>query len=235
MKIDKNIVSAIIIALGIAALGLCIKAGVDNFSSKDRVITVRGLAEKEVPANKVTWPIVCKFVSNDISSIYNDIQASNDKILRYLKNNGVNEDEISINAPEILDLQADRYVSSYIKYRYNVTQVIVVVSNNVDKIRGLITNQSELLKQGVTVTSGDYQNQVVYEFTDLNSIKPEMISNATKAAREAGDQFALDSQSKLGKIKTAVQGQFSIEDRDSNTPHIKKVRVVSYITFYLED
>ena len=87
----------------------------------------------------------------------------------------------------------------------------------------------------MAIAASDYENKVTYEFTDLNSIKPEMIANATKAAREAGNQFAEDSNSKLGKIKTATQGQFSIVDRDSNTPYIKNVRVVSNVEFYLED
>ncbi|MBQ8772885.1 MAG: hypothetical protein IJZ17_00185, partial [Muribaculaceae bacterium] len=72
-------------------------------------------------------------------------------------------------------------------------------------------------------------------YTDLNLIKPDMIAEATAAAREAGDKFAADSNSKLGKIKTASQGQFTIENRDSNTPYIKNVRVVTTIVYYLED
>ncbi len=93
----------------------------------------------------------------------------------------------------------------------------------------------ELLKDGIAITDGGYQYQIKYEYTDLNSIKPEMIAEATAKAREAGQKFASDSESTLGKIKSATQGQFSIEDRDENTPYIKKVRVVSYIEFYLED
>ena len=62
-----------------------------------------------------------------------------------------------------------------------------------------------------------------------------MIEEATISAREAALKFAKDSQSTLGKIKKATQGQFSITNRDENTPHIKNVRVVSTIEYYLED
>jgi len=62
-----------------------------------------------------------------------------------------------------------------------------------------------------------------------------MIAEATANARQAADKFASDSDSKLGKIKTASQGQFSIDNSDSSTPFIKKVRVVSTIIYYLED
>ena len=98
-----------------------------------------------------------------------------------------------------------------------------------------MSRQGELLTQGVAVSATDYQNQITYDYTDLNKIKPKMIEEATKNAREAADKFAKDSESHLGKIKDASQGQFSIEDRDANTPFIKEVRVVSTIDYYLKD
>ena len=101
-------------------------------------------------------------------------------------------------------------------------------------IHGLINRQGELYAKGIAITT-DYSTSITYDFTDLNSIKPEMIAEATRNAREAAEKFADDSDSRLGKIKTARQGQFSIEDRDATTPYIKKVRVVTSLTYYLED
>ncbi|MDE6642502.1 MAG: SIMPL domain-containing protein [Muribaculaceae bacterium] len=231
----KNQISYIIIAVAIVLLGLIIKAGMDNFSYRDRIVSVRGLAEKEVNANKVTWPIVIKQVGNSLNEIYSAVQKSNSTIIDFLKANGIEDSEISVNAPELVDNRTDRYNSSPIMYNYNLTSVIVVSSSKVDLVRSLIAKQMELLRDGVAIVNGGYQYPVKYEYTDLNSIKPEMIAEATAKAREAGQQFATDSKSRLGKIKTASQGQFSIEDRDENTPYIKKVRVVSNIQFYLED
>lgn len=96
-------------------------------------------------------------------------------------------------------------------------------------------NQSELVKKGIALTSGDYQYQKQFLFTGLNKIKPGMIEEATKNARASAVKFAQDSDSKLGKIQSADQGQFSISDRDANTPYIKSVRVVTTINYYLED
>ena len=112
---------------------------------------------------------------------------------------------------------------------------MVVTSSQVDLVRKLIERQTELLKQGIAIVAGDYQYQTTYEYTDLNTIKPGMIADATKNAREAAMKFAEDSESELGKIKTASQGQFSIEDRDQYTPYIKNVRVVSTIVYFLKD
>ena len=95
----------------------------------------------------------------------------------------------------------------------------------------LIRNQPK----GIAITGGDYRYNIQYDFTSLNEIKPQMIEEATKNAREAAQKFAKDSDSELGKIKRAVQGQFSIENRDANTPYIKRIRVVTTIDYSLED
>ncbi len=234
MKKSTVLLASAFIAAGIIVLGLSIKAGIDNFSDRDRDVTVRGLCERQVMANKVTWPIVTKEMGNDLAAIYNTIQATNTKILSFLKSNGISEDEISVNPPEVNDRMADSYNAENVRMRYSVTNVIVVTSSQIDLVRKLIDRQTELMKQGVAV-SQSYQYQTSYEYTDLNSIKPEMIAEATRNAREAADKFAADSDSRLGKIKTARQGQFSIEDRDQFTPYIKNIRVVTSIDYYLED
>ncbi len=231
----KNVLAALIIAIGIVVLGLSLKSGIDNFAYNDRQVTVRGLAEREVKANKVTWPIVYKQVGNDLQALWSNINSTNETIVKFLTDNGVSRDEILVNAPQVIDLQADRYSSNDIRFRYNVTSIITVTSSEVDKINALINRQAELLKVGIAITAGDWDNKVTYDFTDLNSIKPDMIAEATKNAREAAEKFAADSDSNIGKIRSASQGQFSIEDRDQYTPYIKKIRVVSTIVYYLED
>ena len=220
---------AIILAIGMLIMGYFIKNGLDTFAGKDRVVTVKGLAEMEVPANKVTWPLMYKEVGNDLPALYNKT------IVTFLKQKGITEQEISINAPELIDLQADRYNSNPIQFRYNITTVITVTSDKVELVRNLIKEQSELLKQGIAITGGDYRYNVQYDFTGLNAVKPQMIEEATKNARAAAIKFAKDSDSELGKIKRAYQGQFSIEDRDANTPYIKRIRVVTTIDYSLED
>lgn len=226
---------AAIIAMGLIILGLSIKGGIEYFKDRDRVVSVKGLAEMEVPANKVTWPLMFKDLGDNLPTLYNNIRAKNSAIINFLKTKGITIKEISIAAPEIIDMQAERYSSTPSPFRYNVTSVITVTSNNVPLVRSLISQQSELLKQGIALTAGDFRFNVVYDFTKLNNIKPQMIENATKNARTSAEKFAKDSDSKLGKIKTADQGQFTITDRDPNTPYIKNVRVVTTIEYYLED
>ena len=117
----------------------------------------------------------------------------------------------------------------------NVSQnTITVCTNKVDKILALSSKMQDLLKAGVLVSKENYwDSNIQYIFEGLNDIKPEMIHEAMANARVAAEQFATDSNSKLGKLKTASQGTFSIEDRDSTTPQIKRVRVVNSLTYYL--
>lgn len=234
MKIS-NVIAAGVLAVGLVGLGLCVRSGLDSFSARDRVVDVRGLCEREVPANHVTWPIVSKEVGNDLQTLYAKVSATNNAIVSFLKANGIDESEISISAPQMVDVQANMYVSQDVRYRYNLTTVVTVSSSKVDQVRSLISRQGELMKEGVAVVQGDYDNRTIYEYTELNTIKPEMIAQATENAREAAKKFAEDSDSKIGKIKSARQGQFTIEDRDPYTPYIKKVRVVTSLAYYLED
>ena len=233
----KNLkIEAIILAIGLVLLGYFIMNGLQAVAQKERTVNVKGLAEMEVPANKVIWPLMYKNLGNDLIALYSDIKKSNQTIINFLKEKGITDLEISVNAPEIIDLKAERYGNNNdTPFRYNVTSVITVTSNKVELVRGLISEQGELLQRGIAITSGDYRYEVKYEYTGLNEIKPKMIEEATKNARKAAEQFASDSNSKLDKIKNANQGQFSIENRDANTPYIKKVRVVTSVTYSLDD
>ena len=103
---EKNIFGAALIALGLVCLGWFIKAGIDNFSEKDRKVNVKGLAEQEVEADKVTWPIVSKEVGNDLPDLYNKIGVTQKKIKAFLLRSGIKESELTENAPQVIDLQA---------------------------------------------------------------------------------------------------------------------------------
>ena len=226
---------AVILAIGMVLLGLMIRGGINDVKDKERIVTVKGLAEMEVPADKVTWPLMYKDIGNDLPALYMNMEKKNQAIVSFLKSNGITDEEISVAPSEIIDMKAERYSNENVTYRYNATSVITVTSRNVDKVHKLISEQTELLKQGIAITGGDYRYNVSYEFTGLNDIKPQMIEEATKNARAAGEKFAKDSDSKLGKIRNASQGQFSISDRDGNTPYIKSVRVVTTVTYYLKN
>ena len=232
---EKQIISAALVALSICMLGWFIKAGIDDFANKDRRVNVKGLAEQEVEADKVTWPIVSKEVGNDLPGLYDRIGATQRKIKNFLVSNGIKEDELTINAPLVIDLNAREYGDKNQPYRYIVTSVITVTSQNVKQVRQIIARQGDLLKDGIAIVDGGHENPIKYEFVSFKSMKPKMMQEAIENAEKTAQQFAENSHSQLDKIVSADQGQFSIDDRDSNTPWIKKVRVVTTVTYSLKD
>ncbi len=235
MNTSEKIVPAAIIAISVVIAGLSLRSGIVTFKEMDRKVSVKGLAEREVKADKVTWPLIYKEIGNDPSEMYDRLSSKNKRVITFLKSAGIKDSDISVNPPVISDRQADNYGNEIMNYRYKATSVITVTSSEVDKVRQLMRRQSELMKQGIAIVSEEYgNNSITYEFTGLNKIKPEMVEEATKNARTTAQKFAEDSDSKLGDIRNAQQGQFSIEDRDANTPYIKKVRVVNTVEYSLE-
>lgn len=227
---------ALILCVGLIIMGACIADGLTSAFQSDRIVTVKGLSEREVPADKVIWPLVYKELGNDPAEMYERLATKNRKVIDFLKEKGIAEKEICESAIQVSDRQADSYDQNNVLYRYKATSVITVTSSQVELIRKIMQSQSELMKMGIALVTEEYGTNIVkYEFTGLNKIKPDMIEESTKNARATAEKFAKDSESKLGKIRSASQGQFSIDNRDSNTPYIKRIRVVSTIEYYIED
>ena len=233
--VEATILGAFLCA-GFIILGYLLSSGALTIKEMDRTVTVKGLAEREVHANIAIWPIKFNEANNDLNQLYSEIQRKSELIFDFLKKSGFSDNEISISQPAILDKQAQGYGDSgKIKFRFTASITITVYTEKVTDVRAAMKRVVELGKQGIAISGQDYQNKSEFLFTDLNRIKPEMIEEATKNAREVAAKFAKDSNSTLGKIKKAKQGQFSIKNRDSSTLHIKKVRVVSTIEYYLSD
>lgn len=228
---ENRLIAAALIALGIICLGWFVKSGIDNFANKDRHVTVKGLAEREVPADKVTWSIGTKVTGNDLPMLYESINVQTAKIKRFLKDNGLDEKEITINPPTISDLEAREWGDNNKNFRYIVSTTITVATGKVEQVNKAIFEQAVLLKQGVAIENSNAQ----YEYASFQQMKPEMMAEAIKNAQKTAEQFAEASNAELGGIQTAGQGQFEIDDRDQNTPYIKKLRVVTTITYSLKN
>jgi hypothetical protein len=223
------------IMAGLIILGTMIPVAVNKYMSYTRTVDVKGLCEREVKADKAIWPIVYNVMGDDLNVVYNQVDTKKKKVLEFLKKGGIEDSEISVSAPKISDKLANEYGGSRV-YRYVGKSIITVYTSNVDKVLELMSKQAELIKEGIVInTSDNWENPTEFKFEGLNDLKPSMVEEATKNARETAEKFAKDSDSELGKIKRASQGSFSIENRDSNTPHIKRVRVVSSITYYLSN
>ncbi len=236
----SNRVSALILgvffSIGLLSFGYMLGNTAITYKEYERTVTVKGLSEREFEADIVIWPIQFTVASNNIQELYNSIESNTSKIRGFLEMNGLDASEISLSSPAITDKSAQQYGNNAkAEFRYSAQQTVTVYSTKIGAVREVMGKLAELGKTGIVFSAGNYQSETEYLFTRLNEVKPEMIEEATRKAREVALKFAEDSESSLGKIRKASQGQFSINSRDKNNPHIKKVRVVSTVEYYLSD
>jgi hypothetical protein len=229
--------AALIMGISLILAGLFISQTLLKARKFDRFVSVKGLSEREVLADVAIWPIEVTVVSNDLAILQDKLQEQSEALKDFFEDHGFTQKEITLGSPTIQDSKANIYGGSGTgsPYRYVAKTDVTIRTSDIEKLQNAASDVPELIGQGVIIGSKGYWQQIEYLYTKLNEIKPAMIEEATINAREAAKKFARDSGSKVGKIKSARQGLFSIENRDINTSHIKKVRVVSTIEFYLED
>lgn len=223
------------LCLGLIISGWLLSRAVYSIKAADRYVTVKGLAEREVDADLVIWPVSFTETGNDLAELHERINSKQQAIQLFLTESGITQGEISTNPPVVTDFEARKFDSGNRKreYRYLTQTTLTVRSTDLALVRSIMGRSSELVKQGIVLASDDYQNQPEYLYIGLNSIKPAMIEKATKNARLAAEQFARDSESRVGSIRNARQGLFTITDRDRNTPYRKIVRVVTTVDYFL--
>jgi uncharacterized protein len=238
MERDRSIAPAavlgLLLAIGMALGGYFVGFGLLRARSADRYVTVKGLAEREVPADLVLWPVVFSATADDLSTLQQRVDEGASKVVKFLSGDFTTA-EISVSAPRITDREAQGgYQPGRQLQRYVAEATVTVRTGRIDVAKAAMARSGELVKEGVAlIRSYEYNTQ--YLFTKLESIKPEMIAAATHDARRAAEQFAEDSGSRVGGIRNAQQGFFAIEDRDPFSPEFKKIRVVTNVQYFLVD
>lgn len=197
-------------------------------------VTVKGLAEREVQANLALWPLHFTVTGDALGEVQQRIDQQAQTVRTFLTDAGFKPDAITLTSPEVTDRYANSYGDQRPPDRYSAEATMLVRTAAIDKVKQAMPRVGELISQGV-VLSPNYNYRTEFLFTDLDKIKPEMIANATADARRAALQFAQDSGSQVGAIRSASQGYFSIGDLDSYTPEIKRVREVTTIDYALEN
>jgi hypothetical protein len=230
MEKYQKVISAVILAAGLMVLGLCIKSGIDNFTNKDRRVTVKGLSERIVDADKATWTLTVEKSGDELNSLYASLNSDVATIQTFLEENGVEgKATVKTSTINVNDNLSNAWGEDKPRYHYTTSRSVYVTSPNTQFINKLRCNTDELLDMGVILES-DYAE---YEYTQFQQLKPEMMAEAIANAEKTASQFAENSHSTINKIVEAGQGEFSIDDADE--PYKKKVRVVSTITYSLKD
>ena len=235
----KNIdwVKTLIISLSIVIAGFFIGNMHKTGKKYDRFVQVKGLSEREVNADLAVWPMNITLTGNDLKALKTEIEKQNEEVFNFFIKQGFEIQELTQGTTNISDAMADRYNQNFqnYEYRYLVKSEFTIRTKNIPRLQNALSESLELISRGILLGSKNAWRPIEYIYTGLNDIKPLMIEEATKNAREVAEKFAHDSNSRVGEIKVARQGLFTITDRDENTPEIKIVRVVSTIDFQLED
>ena len=224
--------SAGLLTIGLIVGGYLLGDGLLRAKMADRSVTVRGLAEREVTADLATWTIAYSAQSTDLQSAQIDIDQDTDAITAFFKELGFQADALKPTGANV-----NQYSNNGIP-QYTIRQRLSLRTNDIDKAQAAVARQFDLVRRGVVLEDGSGMS---YTFTKLDEIKPEMVAEATKDARKSAEQFAEDSGTDVGGIKSATQGYFSIDSRDgdaggygvTDTPY-KKVRVVTTVNFYFD-
>ena len=240
------------LALGMIVGGWVLGAQIKATRLSDRYVTVRGLVERNVKSDLALWPLSYKEAGDDLPSVYARTEADKRTILQFLDQQGIQPSEIELGTIRVVDTQANEYGGgTRAPHRYIVEQPITVRTGRVDVVATAAQKTMQLLQSGIVLNSNPGQG-LAYKFTGLNSIKPDMITEATRNARTAAERFAKDSGSQVGSIRQANQGIFSIRPADqgnsdtggeagdgggsygSDSSLMKTVRVVTTVQYYLD-
>ena len=230
------LVLGIALVIGMIGGGYMIGRGLFAARAADRYVTVKGLAEREVKANLAMWPIVFNATGNDLAGVQASLDASAKKIAAFLQARGFPATDYTVSSPRVTDREAQegRARSDRPIDRYVAEQTVTLRSPRVEAVKAAIQRSGDLIREGVALVRS-YEYNTTFLYTALDAIKPAMIAEATRDARKAAEQFAHDSNSRVGGIRNAQQGYFDIQDRDAFSPEFKKVRVVTTIQYFLAE
>lgn len=225
--------SALVLAVALSLVAISVKSGLLQFRDADRIVSVKGLAERAVDADLALWPINFVVTGNALDVLQAELEKQQAKVRSFLLLSGFAEQDIQLSMPRIVDQHLNSYGQTLPPERYRAEVTVLVRTAEVQRVREVMQNVGELVRSGVAL-SQSYEFQPQFLFTRLESIKPDMISDATRDARAAADRFAEDANAVVSGIRRASQGYFSIEDVDPYTPERKRVRVVTSIDYILQ-
>jgi uncharacterized protein len=243
MNTDRSVVASAILALGLILGGLFIGAGFARGRASDRYVEVKGVAERDVKADLALWPLRLVAAGNDLVAAEARIAQNTSQVFAFLRRHGIDSSQVELQSIDVTDAFASEYGGDHQpQVRYVITRTVMVRSPSVDVVMATSAKVGELVSSGVVLSSGRIgygPSGPTFLFTKLNDLKPSMLKEAAANARQAADQFAADSRSRLGGIRQANQGVFVILPRDQaqgiteQTQVLKTVRVVSTVQYYL--
>lgn len=236
MSIGLNrLLAGLLIALGAATAGWAVGNGLERFRMADRSITVKGLAEMNVESDFAVWPLSFRRAGNEFGDVQQALAADRDKVVAFLKQAGIEESEIEIRPLQVTDVYSREYSQPNQPFRYTGNGQVLVKSPRVAEVAKAALGVDPLIQAGLAIQSDIGPS---YQLRGFNEVKPALLSEATRNAREQATQFAEEAGARLGPLKSANQGVIQISSDggmhvDSASAQTKRLRVVSTFVYEL--
>jgi len=235
----RSIIAALLIALGLLGAGWFAAHGMSRLKTQDPFVTVKGSAEKIVNADLVVWPLPHTVGGNDLAGVQTQLDANTEVIKSFFATAGFTPEEIVISPPRLEDRWSYAYGDNRPPERYRYSTTVTLRTAKVPQALAALRKSGDLVARGVMLGGsggeGEGGGGPDFDYTQLNTIKPALIAEATANARKSAEQFAKDSGARIGGIRSANQGVIDISNRDQGSPQVKKVRVVTTVEYFLKD
>ncbi len=242
MSSMSRVLAGGLIGLGVAVGGFLAGEALIKSRLGYRVVTVKGLAEREAKANLGFWPVRFVTTGPSLEEARTRLETSEKSVREFLASNGFAPTNIDVQNIQVEDRStAYNGQEAPAESRFVLTEDLLVRSNEVDKLASASKKIGDLLKSGVVFSSDAYNAGPSFIFTEVNNLKGDMLTEATRRAKESADKFAAESGAKVGDIQSANQGVIEITpaiEIPNDRPEkqiTKKVRVVTTITYLLVD
>jgi hypothetical protein len=236
--------AALVLAAGIAAGGVAVGRGMSRFKSEVRTVTVKGLVEREVQSDQAEWQLGFRRAGNALPELYDELHRDRDAVAAFLRERGFKDAELEVQPTRVVDKLAQDYDSRQVKLRYVASTAIVVRTANVAAVQSALSATDALMRTGVLLDTTDTGSaNPRYIVSKFNALRPGLLAEATRNARDTARQFAADSGARVGHIVSANQGAiriFGSDGHDESAPYSptstprKEIRVVSTFEFALE-
>ena len=232
-----RLLAAALVGAGLALAGLSVGQGLERFRLADRTVTVKGLAEKDVPSDFAIWTVAFRRGGNGFGEVQKALAGDRDAVLAFLKARGFGDDEIEARPLAVQDLFAREYGGGNQPLRFNGTGQVRVKSARVDAVLAAALGIDPLIQAGVQL-SNEGPAGPQFQLRGFNDVKAPLLSEATRNAREQAQKFAAEAGATLGPLKSANQGVITISgvdgmDHDSGGSRTKRLRVVSTFVYEL--
>jgi len=240
---NKTFQYYIVIGVALIIASIIISYGIMNIRDTSRTISVKGYAELVITSDLAKWDLeVVGFHPNDKGEAYKIMQTNKEKVLEYLKKNGISNEMITESNPNFNSEYDFAYgEGSQQRFRgYSSRQILSITSNNVDKIKEISSKVNDLVLEGVDINSMPPQ----YFISDLNKYKVKMLGESLKDAKKRAVELADGVEDKIGGLKSARQGIFQITAVNSTditdwgvydvTSKEKVIKSVVDATFYIK-